>query len=106
MRRKPPGGGRMGRRVAGARRLLAVASGKGGVGKTTVTVNLALALAQSGARVGVFVPERAALAPDARVAGLIVSRTLQDVLWEGLDYLLIDLPPGTGEPQQSLVQQV
>jgi len=147
------------RRIAGVQHLIAVASGKGGVGKTTVTVNLALALAADGARVGVFdgdlygpnvplmlgvrrktpprgmlpvahsddtppyippleryglkmmsigllVPESVALAPDPRFAGLIVSRTLLDVLWGELDYLLIDLPPGTGEPQQSLVQRV
>ncbi|HUS17910.1 MAG TPA: Mrp/NBP35 family ATP-binding protein [Chloroflexia bacterium] len=144
--------------VTGVRRVVAVASGKGGVGKTTVTVNLALALALDGARVGIFdadiygpnvplmlgvrrtqpprgmlpvaradavpyipplhryglqmmsigllLPETATVMPDPRFAGMIVTRTLQDVLWDNLDYLLIDLPPGTGEPQQSLVQQV
>jgi ATP-binding protein involved in chromosome partitioning len=146
------------RRLQGVSRVLAVASGKGGVGKTTVTVNLALALALRGARVGLFdadiygpnvplmlgvsrkqpargrlpiaradptpyippleryglkvmsigllVGETEAVMPDARFAGLIVTRTLQDVLWGELDYLLVDLPPGTGEPQQSLVQTV
>ena len=136
-------------------KLIAVASGKGGVGKTTVTVNLALALQEMGARVGLFdadiygpnvplmlgihraaparghipiaradptpyiepleryglrvmsvgllVGEREAVMPDPHFAGLIVLRTIQDVVWGALDYLLIDLPPGTGEPQQSLV---
>ncbi len=122
---------------------------------STVTVNLALALQQMGARVGLFdadiygpnvplmlgisrtrparghipiaranptpyiepleryglrvmsigllVGEHEAVMPDPHSAALIVLRTLQDVLWGELDYLLIDLPPGTGEPQQSLV---
>lgn len=149
----------MARRIEGVRRILAVASGKGGVGKTTVTVNLALALAADGARVGIFdgdlygpnvplmlgvrrktpprgmlpvahaddtlpyipaieryglkmmsigllVPENMPVMPDPRFAGMIVSRTLLDVLWGDLDYLLVDLPPGTGEPQQSLIQRV
>ena len=139
-------------------KIVAVASGKGGVGKTTVTVNLALALAAMGARVGLFdadiygpnVPlmlgvrrskpaggwlpvgraennpyipaleryglrvmsiglllgDSEAVMPDARFAGLIVTRTLRDVLWGELDYLMIDLPPGTGEPQQTLVSTV
>jgi ATP-binding protein involved in chromosome partitioning len=140
--------------IAGVARTLAVASGKGGVGKTTVTVNLALALAQSGAQVGVFdadiygpniplmlgihqtktamgmlpiaradrvpyiaplqrfglkimsigllIGEADTVMPDPHFAGRIVSQTIQDVRWGQLDYLLIDLPPGTGEPQQSL----
>jgi ATP-binding protein involved in chromosome partitioning len=144
--------------IEGVARTLAVASGKGGVGKTTVTVNLALALAQGGARVGVFdadiygpnvplmlgirraktapgllpvaradrtpyippierfglkvmsigllVGEADTVMPDPRFAGRIVSQTLQDVRWGQLDYLLVDLPPGTGEPQQSLVEVV
>jgi ATP-binding protein involved in chromosome partitioning len=138
--------------------VLAVASGKGGVGKTTVTVNLALALAMRGARVGIFdgdiygpnvplmlgvrrkqgaegwlpigraekepyikpldryglrvmsigflVGEAEAVTPDARFVGLIVTRTLKDTLWGELDYLLIDLPPGTGEPQQTVINTV
>jgi ATP-binding protein involved in chromosome partitioning len=141
-------------------RTLAVASGKGGVGKTTVSVNLALALAATGARVGLFdadiygpnvplmlgvrrsapanpmatiavaragdappsisplerfglkvmsigliVGEGDTVMPDSNFAGRIVTQTLRDVRWGELDYLLIDLPPGTGEPQQSLVQQ-
>jgi ATP-binding protein involved in chromosome partitioning len=148
----------MPRRIEGVSHIVAVASGKGGVGKTTVTVNLALALAQSGARVGLFdadiygpnvplmlgirrtkaatgmmpiaraetdpyiepleryglkvmsmgllVGENQAVMPDPRFAGMMVTRTFRDMLWGDLDYLLIDLPPGTGEPQQSLVDIV
>ena len=144
--------------IKGVSRIVLVASGKGGVGKTTVTVNLALGLAATGARVGLFdadiygpnvplmlgvrrteaaqglipigrastepyieplerfglkvmsigllVGERQAVMPDPRFAGMVVSRTLKDVLWGELDYLLVDLPPGTGEPQQSLVRVV
>jgi ATP-binding protein involved in chromosome partitioning len=44
--------------------------------------------------------------PDAHFVGLIVTRTLKDVLWGELDYLLVDLPPGTGEPQDTLVKTV
>jgi ATP-binding protein involved in chromosome partitioning len=144
--------------IKGVSRIVLVASGKGGVGKTTVTVNLALGLAAQGARVGLFdadvygpnvplmlgvrrteaaegfitigrtgtepyiqplerfglkvmsigflVGEKQAVLPDPRYLGLMVSRTMKDVLWGELDYLLVDLPPGTGEPQQSLVKMV
>jgi ATP-binding protein involved in chromosome partitioning len=44
--------------------------------------------------------------PDSMFAGIIVTRTIKDVLWGRLDYLLVDLPPGTGEPQQTLVRTV
>lgn len=147
--------------LPGVQRVLVVASGKGGVGKTTVTVNLALALQRAGAKVGIFdadvygpnVPlmlgvhrqkssqgyialarhkqaaayirplERFGLrimstgllvgedevidparSPDA--VGQLVVRTLQDVLWGELDYLLIDLPPSSGQPQTSLAERV
>jgi ATP-binding protein involved in chromosome partitioning len=144
-------------RIPGVARTLVVASGKGGVGKTTVTVNLALALALSGARVGLFdadiygpnvplmlgvrravsaggglvpvarasaepyikpleryglkimsvgllVAEDEAVMPDPHDAGRIVTQTLRDVVWGALEYLVIDLPPGTGEPQHSLLR--
>jgi ATP-binding protein involved in chromosome partitioning len=144
--------------LPGVTYVLAVASGKGGVGKTTVSVNLALALQQSGARVGLFdadlygpnvplmlgirrksaaqglVPvaradpqpyikplerfglkvmslgfllgDTTTIQPDALFAGQIIRQTLQDVLWAPLDFLLIDLPPGTGEPQHTLARTV
>jgi ATP-binding protein involved in chromosome partitioning len=131
-------------------RVLAIASGKGGVGKSSITVNLAIALAQRGLTVGVvdadiwgfsvprllgmegdvearrgkMVPlERPVgtgllrvlsmgfLAEEGRAImwrGLILNRAvqqfLQDVHWGELDYLLIDLPPGTGDVQMGLAR--
>ncbi len=148
----------MPRPLPGVGKVLAVASGKGGVGKTTVTVNLALALAQSGARVGLFdadvygpniplmlgvhrqqgtqayvpiaradpkpyiepvfryglrmmsfgllVGEKDTVLSDPPLIGRMVSQTLRDVIWGALDYLMIDFPPGSGEPQHTLLQTV
>ena len=128
------------------RNAIAVGSGKGGVGKSTVAVNLAVALAQSGARVGLMdadiygpnVPTMLgitrlpppqgqrlipAIAYDIKVIsmGLLVEpgqpliwrgpmlnsairQFLGDVEWGELDYLIIDLPPGTGDASLSLAQ--
>ncbi|MEZ4864425.1 MAG: Mrp/NBP35 family ATP-binding protein [Caldilineaceae bacterium] len=146
------------RPLLGVSHVIAVASGKGGVGKTTVAVNLALALARHGAAVGLydadlygpnvpimlgvtrkkalpgFLPvaradarpylpplERFgikvmsigffmgtddAVMPPADAAGQLIRQTLQDVQWGLLDYLIIDLPPGTGEPQQTLLNTI
>ena len=155
-----PGSAR--RRPDGVMRLLAVASGKGGVGKSTVAVNLALALAATGQRVGIldadvhgpnvplllgvrrraraqglalmsiggtlpegqrprplerygikilslglFVGEdQHLLTENAAFAGQLISQLLFDARWDALDTLLIDLPPGTGEPQATLARQV
>ena len=126
--------------------LIAVGSGKGGVGKTTVAVNLAVALAQKGFAVGLLdadfygpnVPTMlgAVRSPETRDGRIIpvemfgvkvisvgmfiepgqalvwrgpmlhsaVHQLLADVDWGVLDYLLVDLPPGTGDVQISLVQ--
>ena len=135
--------------VPGVRNIIAVSSGKGGVGKSTVAVNLAVALAQDGARVGLLdadvygpnvplmlgvaqarpeisgnklLPIRAhgvrlmsmaVLKPGDEpmiVRGPIlhglVRQFLQDVLWGELDYLVVDMPPGTGDVQLSLAQLV
>lgn len=54
--------------------------------------------------IGLLVAEDEAVMPDPHDAGRIVTQTLRDVLWGALDYLLIDLPPGTGEPQHSLLR--
>jgi ATP-binding protein involved in chromosome partitioning len=128
--------------------IIAVASGKGGVGKSATAVNLALALRADGARVGVLdadiygpsmprmlgvsghpqtegnriVPQRAhglqvmsigfMVEEDTPMIwrGPMVTSALQQLLtetnWEGLDYLVIDLPPGTGDIQLTLAQKV
>jgi ATP-binding protein involved in chromosome partitioning len=128
--------------------VIAISSGKGGVGKSTVAANLAVALAQAGYRVGVMdadiygpnmprmfgLHEKPMVNPDTRKIipleahgvrlmslGLLVERDapaiwrgpiimkviqqfLQDVAWGELDYFIVDLPPGTGDAQLSLVQ--
>ncbi|MBS0194699.1 MAG: iron-sulfur cluster carrier protein ApbC [Proteobacteria bacterium] len=129
--------------------IIAVASGKGGVGKSTVAVNLALALAAEGARVGVLdadiygpsIPKMLGISgrpdsPDGKSIepklahglqamsigllveedtamiwrGPMVTQALQQLLgntlWKELDYLVIDLPPGTGDIQLTLAQKV
>ena len=131
------------------RNIIAVASGKGGVGKSTTAVNLALALQAEGATVGVLdadiygpsIPKMLGLSgrpdsPDgksiepkrnhglqAMSIGLLVGddtpmiwrgpmvtqalqQLLNDTRWQGLDYLVIDLPPGTGDIQLTLAQRV
>src|SRR5262245_683080 len=126
---------------------IAVGSGKGGVGKSTVAANLAIALAQTGARVGlldgdIYGPnlprmlgvQRQPYQKDGKIVpleahgirfmsmGLLVESGeavvwrgpmlhgaikafLNDVDWSGSDYLVVDLPPGTGDVQLSLIQQ-
>ena len=128
--------------------VIAVSSGKGGVGKSTVAVNLAVALAANGARVGLMdadiygpnlprmlgvhhAPEvdekRKKMVPleahGLKVISLgllidrdqpaiwrgpivmkIIGQFLADVMWGELDYLIVDMPPGTGDAQLSLVQ--
>ena len=134
------------------RNILAVGSGKGGVGKSTTSVNLALALAAGGARVGVLdadvygpsiptmlglsgkpeSPDGKSMLPlrahgiEAMSIGLLVeqdtpmiwrgpmatsalTQLLNDTLWggeDGLDYLVVDLPPGTGDIQLTLAQKI
>lgn len=133
--------------------IIAVASGKGGVGKSTVAVNLALGLHQLGARVGlmdadvygpsiptmlglvgqrpkvrdvtgatkmvpldaygmpvisignIIEPDQAVVLRGPRLAA-IIKQFFNDVLWDSLDYLVVDLPPGTGDVQLTLVQTV
>ncbi|MEE9270448.1 MAG: Mrp/NBP35 family ATP-binding protein [Candidatus Krumholzibacteria bacterium] len=135
--------------IAGIRHIIAIASGKGGVGKSTVAVNLALALHKRGARVGlldadVYGPSLPILlgAHDKPRAGKtkeisplekdgiklmslgfltqpgmpviwrgpivmgVIKKLLLGVEWGELDYLLVDLPPGTGDVQLTLVQTV
>ena len=134
--------------VEGVRNIIAVASNKGGVGKSTVAVNLAVALARSGARVGLVdaditgpnIPtmmgfEAGFMAHDkglrvveaygVRVAslgfllprgtpvvwrgpmiGTGVRQLMHDLQWGELDYLIVDLPPGTSDASMSLAQDV
>ena len=136
-------------RVSGVKRVVAIASGKGGVGKSTVSANLAGALKQSGARIGLLdcdiygpsiplmmgVHERPTISAQERLVpplghgvkvmsigllltdeqpviwrGPMITKTIQQFLhsteWGELDFLLVDLPPGTGDAQLSLCQTV
>jgi len=134
------------------RHVIAVASGKGGVGKSTCSVNLAVALAQMGAKVGLMdadiygpslpmmmgvdkkpllkeTPDGPKMIPIASHGVLLISlgflldpdkaviwrgpmvagtvrQLLADVMWGELDYLIVDLPPGTGDAPLTLAQQV
>jgi ATP-binding protein involved in chromosome partitioning len=132
--------------IPGVRNLIAVGSGKGGVGKTTVSVNLALSLSKLGYRTGLLdadvygpnVPLMMGTREAPRAAGdrivpleqhgiqlmsmgflnpgdkpliwrgpmlnSVIQQFLRGVNWENLDYLVIDLPPGTGDVQLTLIQ--
>ncbi len=136
--------------VEGVKNIIAVASGKGGVGKSTTAVNLALALAAEGARVGVldadiYGPSQPTMLgisgqPKSRdgksiepmsnyglqsmsigymiqgddapmiwrgpMATQALDQLLRQTHWDNLDYLVVDLPPGTGDIQLSLAQKV
>ena len=136
--------------LPGVKKVIAIASGKGGVGKSTVTANLAISLAKTGARVGIcdcdlygpsmtmmfgqnnaellanpedeIIPIQAhgiqlmsmgfLLEKDSPVVvrGPLATRYtqqfLRQVAWDNLDYLLLDLPPGTGDIQLTIVQTV
>jgi ATP-binding protein involved in chromosome partitioning len=136
-------------KVPGIRRIVAVASGKGGVGKSTVSVNLACALERLGLKVGLLdcdiygpsiplmmgINSRPTLSDDEKMVppsnygvklmsmgflldgdqpviwrGPMIMKTIQQfvssVEWGELDFLLVDLPPGTGDAQLSLCQTV
>lgn len=151
-------------RIEHIQSLLVVGSGKGGVGKSTVSVNLAVALAKGGASVGLldgdaygpsvpmmlgvrkrnaapasvlylplaqqgkltpeqmvkpldrygvkvmsvgfFIGEEQAVAPIPDVLGMLIRQLLYTVNWGTLDYLIIDLPPGNGEPQATLCREM
>lgn len=137
-----------GKSLRGVKNTIAVASGKGGVGKSTVTVNLATALASLGAKVGIldadiygpsiplmlgqsetvqmrgdsYLPVQAhgvqamsigyltnnasALIWRGPMLAKSLIQMLDITLWEDLDYLFIDLPPGTGDIQLTLVQKI
>jgi ATP-binding protein involved in chromosome partitioning len=136
--------------IPGVKNIIAVASGKGGVGKSTTAVNLALALAAEGANVGLLdadiygpsqpqmlgIPDSQPESTDGRKLepmmahgiqamsigflidpetpmvwrGPMVTQALNQLLgdtnWRDLDYLVVDLPPGTGDIQLTLAQQV
>jgi ATP-binding protein involved in chromosome partitioning len=134
--------------VAGAKRVIAVSSNKGGVGKSTVAVNLAFSLKNLGKKVGLldadiygpsmpmllnkreakpgatsekkilpidaygipfisfglFINEKDPVIWRGPMLGGVLNQFLFDVAWTDLDYLIIDLPPGTGDMQLSMVQ--
>lgn len=135
--------------VPGVKHVIAVASGKGGVGKSTVSANLAIALSRAGYRtglldldiygpsmslmfgtkerpgcsdkeqflpveahgvkllsMGLLVDEAAPVAVRGPLATRYVQQFLRDVDWGGLDFLILDMPPGTGDIQLTIVQTV
>lgn len=135
--------------IPGVKRIIAVASGKGGVGKSTIAANLAVALAATGAKVGLcdcdlygpsvaqmfgtrerpmaneqdeiipleahgiklmsmgfLLEDRSPVIVRGPMATRYTQQFLRQVAWEDLDYLVLDLPPGTGDIQLTIVQTV
>jgi ATP-binding protein involved in chromosome partitioning len=135
--------------IPGVKRIIAVASGKGGVGKSTVAANLAIGLAATGARVGLcdcdlygpsmaqmfgtverpmaneqdeiipitahgiqlmsmgfLLEDRSPVIVRGPMATRYTQQFLRQVAWKDLDYLILDLPPGTGDIQLTIVQTV
>jgi len=134
--------------LKGISQIIAISSGKGGVGKTTVSVNTAIALSQMGAKVGLldaditgpnvpimmgdqeppeskdgkilpkemhgikYISMGVLVPPDQPVVWRgpmldgVIRQFLRDVVWGELDYLLVDLPPGTGDAQLTICQAV
>jgi ATP-binding protein involved in chromosome partitioning len=134
--------------IPDVKHVIAISSGKGGVGKSTVAVNLSVALSLNGAKVGLldadiygpnipmmmgvektpeqqdgkitpaeshgvklismgfFVPEDQAVVWRGPMVHTAIQQLFRDVLWGELDYLLIDLPPGTGDAQLTLTQLI
>lgn len=128
--------------------IIAVASGKGGVGKSTTAVNIALALADAGFRTGILdadiygpsqplmlgatekpvtkdkkmlpvmrhrlqsmsigylIDEKSPMVWRGPMVSMALQQLLNDTLWDNLDYLIIDLPPGTGDVQLTLAQKI
>lgn len=147
---QPPNPFEQQRPIPGVKKIFAISSGKGGVGKSTVASNLAIALAKLGARVGLLdadiygpsqprmfgalkqkpqVDAQGKIEPIQRYSVKLMSigflvddnaaivwrgpmlfkamdQFLRDVNWGELDYLLVDLPPGTGDVQLSVAQKV
>jgi len=144
-----PGGMAQPNKVPGIKRVIAIASGKGGVGKSTCSVNLACALQHLGERVGLLdcdiygpsiplmmgIKQRPTISADEKLIppsnygvklmsmgflldsdqpvilrGPMIMKTIQQFIhsvdWGELDYLLVDMPPGTGDAQLSLCQTV
>src|SRR5438445_1770757 len=141
---QPPGAGFQRMTLPGVKHLVAVASGKGGVGKSTVATNLALALHAQGNRVGLMdadiygpsipimmgipqvdpqttpfpmarygiklmsmgfiVPPSQAVIRRGPMVHKAITQFLTDIDWGQLDYLVVDLPPGTGDAQLTLTQ--
>ena len=135
--------------LKGVKNIIAVASGKGGVGKSTLSVNLALALSAEGARVGILdadiygpsqprmlgitgkpqskdgktlepmtsydiqamsigflVDEESPMIWRGPMVTQALEQLLKDTQWDDLDYLVVDMPPGTGDTQLTLAQKV
>ena len=146
---QPHGGPIQKAKLPGVKYIVAVASGKGGVGKSTLSTNIAIALQQLGHSVGILdadvygpsvprmmnVHSRPIVDADKRIVpvnsygvkcmsmGMLVEETeamiwrgpmvmgalrqfLQQTRWDGTDYLIVDLPPGTGDAQLTLIQAV
>jgi ATP-binding protein involved in chromosome partitioning len=146
---QPHGGPITKQNPPGVRHIVAVASGKGGVGKSTVATNLAVALAREGWSVGLLdadiygpslplmmnVNGRPLAGADKRILPLVshgvkcmsigflvdekepiiwrgpmvmgvINQFFKDVAWDNVDYLIIDLPPGTGDAQLTMIQAV